>query len=484
MTNSKVIEGLEPKPVWNHLAKIAEIPRGSGNEEGARNYVLAHAKSCGLKAKTDKVGNVLVIKPATVGREKVPSVALQGHLDMVCEADVPHDFLKDPIRFTRDGDIIKAIGTTAGFDNGIAVAAMCAIMEDKTLVHGQLEMLFTVDEETGLTGANNLEPGFLTSKTLLNLDTEEEGQLYIGCAGGKQNTGGVRYATKKLSANTALHVLRVSGLRGGHSGCDIHENRGNALVIIGDLLNGLHTTHGISLVSVFGGDKHNAIPREAEAVILIPRKTIKEVRREVEIYATYNLYSDSELGLRITLERYQSQGSVSVLRNEDTERFLHFLTSVPNGVIKMSEAVPGLVETSTNLAAVKYDNGYFTVVTSQRSSVTSELEKICDEIVKTMLTANMTVHIGEGYPGWEPNAKSPILHLASGVYESLFGTKPLVKAIHAGLECGVIGEKYPGMDMLSIGPTIENPHSPQERMHISTVPKFWQFLVAVLSSIK
>jgi dipeptidase D len=267
MINGEVVKGLQPELVWKHLAEIAEIPRGSGNEEGARAYVLSVALKYGLQSKIDAVGNLLVKKPATVGHENVPSIALQGHLDMVCEknADVAHDFLKDPIRFVQNGDIIKANGTTAGFDNGIAVAVMCAIMEETTLAHGPLEMLFTIDEETGLSGANGLEKDFLESKTLINLDTEEEGQLYIGCAGGKQITGIAKYSTREPPVGSLFYTLQVSGLRGGHSGCDIHENRGNALKIIGNILDTMHDMNDVLFVSVFGGDKHNAIPREAEA---------------------------------------------------------------------------------------------------------------------------------------------------------------------------------------------------------------------------
>jgi dipeptidase D len=490
MVNSEVIKGLQPELVWKHLAEIAEIPRGSRNEEAVRAYVLGVAKKYGLESKIDAVGNLLVKKPATVGHENAPSIALQGHLDMVCEknSDVAHDFLKDPIRFVRNGDIIKASGTTAGFDNGIAVAVMCAIMEETTLAHGPLEMLFTVDEETGLTGANGLEPGFLASKTLLNLDTEEEGQLYIGCAGGKQTIGVAKYSTREPPVGSLFYTLQVSGLRGGHSGCDIHENRGNALKIIGEILDTLHDMNDVTFVSVSGGDKHNAIPREAEALIVIQEGMVKKVRRTLDDLKSYfnDIYCDSEPKLEIFFRRHSRKNfpDAKILHYGEAKRFLGFLAHVQNGVIKMSEAVPGLVETSTNLAAVRYDNGFFTIVTSQRSSINSELEKNCDEVAKTMRNAKMTVQIGEGYPGWEPNAQSPILLQATKVYESLFGKKPLVKAIHAGLECGVIGEKYPGMDMLSIGPTIENPHSPDERMHVSTVPKFWEFLVALLADIK
>jgi dipeptidase D len=490
MVNSEVVKDLQPELVWKHLAEIAKIPRGSGNEEGARSYVLAVAKKFGLESKIDTVGNLLVKKPATVGHENASSIALQGHLDMVCEknSDVAHDFLKDPIRFVRNGDIIKANGTTAGFDNGIAVAVMCAIMEETTLAHGALEMLFTIDEETGLTGANGLEKGFLESKTLLNLDTEEEGQLYIGCAGGKQITGVAKYSTREPSDGSLFYTLQVTGLRGGHSGCDIHENRGNALKIIGEILDTLYVMDDVTFVSVSGGDKHNAIPREAEALIVLQEGVVKKVRRTLDVLKSHfkDMYRDSEPKLEIFFRRHSRKKfpDAKILRYEEAKRFLGFLANVPNGVVKMSEAVQGLVETSINLAAVKYDNGVFTIVTSQRSSVSSELEKICDEVAKTMRNAKITVQVGEGYPGWEPNAQSPILLQAIGVYESLFGKKPLVKAIHAGLECGVIGEKYPGMDMLSIGPTIENPHSPDECMHISTVPKFWEFLTALLADIK
>ena len=489
MINENAIEGLEPKNCWKYLAEIAEIPRGSGNEEGVRNYVLSIAERFGLEAKTDKVGNVLVKKPATAGREKVPSAALQGHLDMVNEKnnDVVHDFLKDPIRFARKDDIMKASGTTAGFDNGIAVASMCAIMEDTTLAHGPLEMLFTVDEETGLTGANGLESGFITSKTLLNLDTEEEGQLYIGCAGGRQITASVSYPRIKPPENFIPCTIHVSGLPGGHSGCQIHEEkRGNALKILGKTLRSVCEENEVFLSSVSGGDKHNAIPREAVAVIFVPKDQVESIERKVkdELIGFAKKYGETEQSLSLNVEKMETVAEQGVLDKDEQERLINLLVHLTNGVVKMSEAVPGLVETSTNLAAVTFENGKFMVVTSQRSSVSSELEKICDTVADFLTEAKMEVERGEGYPGWEPNPKSPILLKAVEVYESLYGITPQVKAIHAGLECGVIGEKYPGMDMLSIGPTIENPHSPDELMHISTVPKFWNFLVTLLASIK
>jgi len=485
MVNEKAVLGLEPVGFWKYLAEIAEIPRGSGNEEGVRKYILSLAVRFGFETKIDKVGNVLVKKPAFAGRENAPSTALQGHMDMVNEknGDVVHDFLKDPIQLVRDGKVMRASGTSAGFDDGVGVAAMCALMEDRGIKHGPLELLFTVDEETGLTGANNLEPGFIVSRTLLNLDTEQEGELYIGCAGGRQIAGTISYPRISAPVHCLPYIIRVSGLPGGHSGVQIHEkHRVNALKILGKTLRFICGGGDVFLSTISGGDKHNAIPREAEAMIFIPESEFSDVERKVkeETAALVREHTESEQDFDLKFERAEEAADKTIFVKEGQDALIKLLSDIPNGVVKMSETVPGLVETSTSLAVVTFENGVCSVVTSQRSSVSSELEKICDRVAGFLSEAKMEVRRGEGYPGWEPNPNSPLLLKAKGIYETLFGKTPEIKAIHAGLECGVIGHKYPGIDMLSIGASIENPHSPDEILYIESVPKFWKLLVGIL----
>lgn len=489
MINSKAVEGLTPERFWHHLANIAEIPRGSGNEAGVRAYVSAVAKENGLDFKTDKTGNVMVLHPATEGLENIPIVTLQGHLDMVCEknADTLHDFSKDPIRFVRNGNILKAEGTTAGFDNGVGIATMCMLMED-TEAHGTREYLFTVDEETGLTGANGLEPGFIKGNILINLDTEEEGKLYIGCAGGKQTKSCIPLITETAPPLHTRCKLMVSGLKGGHSGCDIHENRGNAIKILAQSLTHLRDRTNARLSYVKGGDKHNAIPREAEAHLFVPEDRIElaiELVRDVSEQLKKE-YGETEpvLDLELVLMEMEKNMEAHVFKPELQTALLEMLVSMPHGVHKMSEAVPGLVETSTNLASIKQNEKEISVLTSQRSSATEGLEEICEAVKNVFDAGSFENKRSEGYPGWNPDINSPLLQKAIAIYESQFGEKPEVRAIHAGLECGVIREKYPGIQMLSIGPTIKNPHSPDELLEIDSVPKYLNLLTWLLADIR
>jgi dipeptidase D len=489
MINSKAIEGLKPERFWRHLALIAEIPRGSGNEAGVREYVTSVAKQNELNFKTDKTGNLVVLHKATEGMENLPSVALQGHMDMVCEknASVTHDFLKDPILFEREGNIMKAIGTSAGFDNGVGVAAMCMLMEDK-FPHGAREYLFTVDEETGLGGANGLEKDFIASKILINLDTEEEGRLYIGCAGGKKITGTFPIVTETISPGHIKVSLAVSGLKGGHSGCDIHENRGNAIKLLAQTLKRIHAETDARLSLINGGDKHNAIPREAEAHMYIPADQVELAKHLVRDVADQlkKEYGETESVLSIELGLMDVEESMEshVFKPELQTALLKVLMTLPHGVHKMSEAVPGLVETSSNLASIQHKNDEIFILTSQRSSADSGLLEISEAVKLAFECGNFAIEHSEGYPGWEPDINSPLLKTALGVYESQFGITPEVKAIHAGLECGIIGEKFSGIQMLSIGPTIKNPHSPDELLEIDSVPKFLKFLIALLAEIK
>jgi dipeptidase D len=480
------IEGLKPERVWKFFAEISTIPRGSKNEKQVASYVVAKAKELGLEAKQDKFMNVVVRKPASPGKESAQSICLQGHLDMVCEKnkDKEHDFEKDPIELVRKGNVLMANGTTLGADNGIAVATHLAIMEDKSLVHGPLEFLFTIDEETGLTGANNLKAGFLKSKTLMNLDSEEEGALYVGCSGGCNTLGTWTVKLEKAPARTVPMLLQVKGLKGGHSGLEIDKGRGNSLKILNRILL-LLLEDGVRISRIEGGNKSNAIPREAEALLYIPAAKVKKAKAAVakmEGTARAEL-STVEPDLVVTLDPAAGGKKPQVWKDADARKICRTLAALPHGVTKMSADIAGLVETSTNLAIVRTEKAKVVVTTSQRSSVASEIEEIlqCVGIIFEMGGAK-PAH-SEGYPGWKPDMASPILKLARSTYQQLYGKEPAVKAIHAGLECGIIGEKYPGMDMVSFGPTLEGVHSPDEKIYIDTVDKYFRFLLAVLKNV-
>ena len=483
---SAAIEGLKPALVWKYFAEIAKIPRCSKHEEAIIKYVLATARNLGLQARTDKFGNVLVQKPASAGREKVGMVVLQGHLDMVCEKnkDTVHDFSKDPIQLVRKGNMMMANGTTLGADNGIAVATSLAIMEDRTLEHGPLEFLFTVDEETGLTGASNLGSDFLTAKTLLNLDSEEEGAVYVGCSGGKNTLASWKLAVDPAPAGTVLAELKIAGLKGGHSGLEIDKNRGNSIKIIARVLTAL-ASMGVRLATIEGGNKHNAIPREAEAIVCIPKKKWDDAAKLVSVcqdVVRAELGSvDPDLAITLTVQKNKK---VKVLKKALQTKVLQTLAALPHGVIKMSSDIPGLVETSTNVATIKTTKKAVEMATSQRSSVASEIMDVCHTVRAIFELGGAEASHTDGYPGWKPDLNSPVLKVAKQTYKNLYGKETEVKAIHAGLECGIIGERYPGMDMLSFGPTLEMVHSPEERMHIDTVEKYWNFLLGILKNMK
>ena len=482
---SNAIEGLKPQLLWKYFAEISRIPRGSKNEKQISAYVVETAKKFGLAAKQDKYMNVVVKKPASPGKENVQMICLQGHLDMVCEKnkDKVHDFEKDPIEIVRKGNVLMANGTTLGADNGVAVATYLAIMEDKTLVHGPLEFLFTVDEETGLTGASNLKAGFVESKTLMNLDSEEEGALYVGCSGGRNTIGTWKATYENAPGKSAAVAVRVKGLKGGHSGLEIDKGRGNSIKILNRVLTALDSV-GARLSVIEGGNKSNAIPREAEAVIYVPANNLKKLKG---IVTQWNATVKAELASvepDLTVEAEEISGKKGkVLKKAVQKMVCQTISALPHGVIKMSADIPGLVETSTNVAIIRTEKGKITLTTSQRSSVASEIDEILQTHASIFEMGGAKPAHTEGYPGWKPNLESPILKLAKSTYKSLYGKEPAVKAIHAGLECGIIGEKYPGMDMVSFGPTLEGVHSPDEKIYIDTVEKFWNFLMAILKNV-
>ena len=483
----EAIKGLQPAALWEHFYQISQIPRCSKHEEKVRDYVVEVAKRNGLEYKIDAVGNVVVKKPATPGLEDKPTVILQGHLDMVCEKNkgTAHDFSKDPIKLVRDGDWVRADGTTLGADNGIGVAAALAVMEAKDLRHGPMEFLFTIDEETGLTGATEIKPDALEGRILLNMDSEEDDVIYIGCAGGRDTEIFLNIENENAPAGYQAVMVKLSGLIGAHSGLNIHEGRGNAIKLLNRFLwNVLPQLDG-RLAFLEGGSKHNAIPREAEAIIYLPSEKVTDLQKAAEEYQA--IYRDEyrliDPKVSLTVEKSGFDAPGKVFTKALQERLLNLLYIIPHGVMAMSLAIPGLVETSTNLAVVNEKDGKVAILTSQRSSVGTELDEINQMVKACGYIAGAEVRSGGGYPAWKPNPDSPLLKKAKAVWKELFGIEPEVKAIHAGLETGIIGDKFPGMDMISFGPTIQGAHSPDEKVQVSTVEKFWKFLVTMLEKL-
>jgi dipeptidase D len=482
------VSELEPKPLWQHFDEILTIPRGSKNEEAMRRYVIGCAEKKGLEHRQDAAGNVVVVKPGTAGHESAPITILQAHLDMVNEknSDVDHDFDKDPIQPERDGDYLKAQGTTLGSDNGIGVASMLAILDADDLEHGPLELLFTIDEETGLTGAANLGEGMLEGRRLLNLDSEEEGVLTIGCAGGADSHLTLGLISSPTTAGSAAVSVRLTGLKGGHSGVDIHLQRGNAVKLLARALFAASLETPFRLAEFRGGDKHNAIPREAFATVVVPTGSAdaEKLRAtvEAELTAIGAEFASVEPGMEGVLD--VAEVPSEAWDEVTSRRVLELVQALPHGVQSMSYDIPELVETSTNLAAVKpAADDALDVLLSSRSSVASALSGLRQKIRATALLAGASVAEGDGYPGWKPNLDSPLLQAVQEQHEKVLGTEPSVGAIHAGLECGIIGEKYDGMDMISFGPQIEFPHSPDERVKIPSVKDFYQLLTATLRSL-
>lgn len=479
-----VLSHLKPELVWHHFEEICKRPRPSKKEEKIVEYVLSVGKRNGFETLTDSFGNIVIRKPATPGFENRKMITLQGHLDMVCEKnrDVEHDFDTQPIEPYIDGEYVKAKGTTLGADNGIGVAAALAVLEDKNLQHGPIECLFTLDEETGLTGASNLDKNILKGDILLNLDSEEEGSFYIGCSGGKDTNLTISFSTETVPQDSLAFEVKVKGLRGGHSGLEIHTGRGNSIKILNRLLWMNYENLDLRLAKIEGGNKHNAIPREAYAIVTLP---INKKDEFLNIVKEFNDIVRAELAtvepdLNVSAE---PTGLPDFVMDKNTQfKLLNALYAVPHGVIKMSADIPGLVETSTNLATIKTEANLVKIVTSQRSSVASEILDIVYMVESVFKLINAEIHHGDGYPGWKPNVNSEILQISKKTYVDIFGKEPEVKAIHAGLECGIIFEKYPHMDMVSFGPTLFDVHSPDERLKIDTVPKFYDLLVNILKN--
>jgi len=479
------IENLEPKLVWKHFDQIRKIPRCSKHEEKIREYIVNFGKSQGLKTKVDDVGNVVISKPATEGMQKKPTVILQGHMDMVCEknSDVKFDFTKDPIQLKITGDLLTANGTTLGADNGIGLAISLAILEDKKVRHGSLESLYTVDEETGLTGAFAMKSEMLTGKIMLNLDSEDFGVLTVGCAGGGDSTIDLPIKMQPMVSGAECLMVKVLGLRGGHSGVDIHEQRGNAIKLLARILWKTSQTFQFALFDIKGGDKHNAIPRETYAKIALDKKDKNAFITAVKTEEKDILEEIKPIDPNFKVEISACESSKQTLDKPSQTKLLNLLHGLPHGVHLMNYDIKSLVDTSTNLATVSLKENTASMVMSSRSPMKSELQNMRNRIKAIASLAGATVTEAAAYPGWKPNLQSKILALSKKTFKDMFNAEPKIEAIHAGLECGIIGEKFPGMDMISIGPTLKNPHSPEEQLHISTVEKFYKYLLKILESV-
>lgn len=473
--------GLEPALLWTHFARLAGVPRPSGQEAAVRESLIAWAKERDLPCEVDAVGNLLVRAPASPGREDRPPVLLQGHIDMVAEKDagLAFDFSKDPIQLKREGDFITAEGTTLGADNGIGVAAGMAAFDDPAVEHPPLELLFTIDEERGMTGAFGLQAGFVKATRMINMDTEEEAAIYVGCSGGGDVNAHFALETEAAPANHSALQLAITGLLGGHSGLDIIKNRGNAIRLLVRLLSGFKTPFKLAVLN--GGSMRNAIPRHAEASILTPDAAALNAEiqaKEAEFKAEFKA---TDPDLRIAVE--PAQASERVWTQDTQDRVLRALLANPSSVVSMSREVPGLVETSNNLGVVKTEGATLSVVNCTRSSVGSALEAQRDALKAIYELAGAKVEMEPSYPGWQPNLESLLLKVAQAEHQRLFQKEAAIKAIHAGLECGLIGKAFAGMDMISIGPDILGAHSPSERVSIPSTQRFYTHLKGILAAL-
>lgn len=479
-----LLESLEPQTIWSYFLALSKIPRGSKNEAEAAAWVADQARALGCEVERDEVGNVIIRKRATAGKEGRPTVCLQAHVDMVCEQNegTGHDFLKDPIQVWKDGDLLRAKGTTLGADNGIGVAAALAVLASQDIAHGPIEALITIDEETGLTGANGLQPGRLKAKFLLNLDSEEEGYLTIGCAGGVDTIASRKLTRVAPPAGSQGYRLKVFGLKGGHSGIDINAGRGNAIRLLAQVLGFLKPEFGLSLASIKGGNKRNAIPREASAMIFMDPTREQAFR---EALAHHEAHWRAALGafdpgLHLALEPGEVAQAMS---GTDADALIQLLLALPHGVEAMSPDIKGLVQTSTNLGVIETREDAVEVNLLTRSSIDASKVALSDRIAATCALAGFDAHTSGGYPGWKPEPEASLVRIVNDANQAVFG-KPLeIMAIHAGLECGLIGEKYAGMEMVSFGPSMWDVHTPDEHVSVPSVGNFWKLLVTVLETV-
>jgi len=474
---------MEPKLLWNHFDEIRKIPRGSKNEDRMRQYLISVAEKNGFERKVDEAGNLLIKVPAKPGLESRPIIVLQGHMDMVNEknSDVDHDFENDSLKVEMDGEYLTAVGTTLGADNGVGIAAALAVAEDPEVQHGPLELLFTVDEETGLTGAFAMKGDLMEGRILINTDAEEWGAMFVGCAGGAESMIKMPFSREDMPQGWTLVRLIASGMKGGHSGVDIQLQRANASKVLARCIWSANREMDLRLACFKGGSKHNAIPREARALVAVEasgkQAFLDHVTKTFEIQKVE--FKSAEAGMEIAFEETEP---VAVLSKENSEATLKLLVGLPHGVLVNSYDIPDLIQTSTTMAIVDSQEDGMTITMSSRSSVDSEIKGVRDRIAAIALMAGAAVEEPPGYPGWKPDLESNVLARMKECYKEIWGEEPGVKAIHAGLECGIIGEKFPGMDMVAVGPQLEFPHSPDERVHVGTVEKFYTLVAKVLAS--
>ncbi|MFZ4572443.1 MAG: aminoacyl-histidine dipeptidase [Bacteroidales bacterium] len=476
---------LEPALLWKNFYSLTQIPRPSKHEDKVRDFLVQFGKNLGLETIVDEVGNVIIRKPATPGMENRKGVVLQGHMDMVPQknSDTKHDFEKDPIETYIDNGWVKARGTTLGADNGLGVAASLAVLEAKDIQHGPIEAFITTDEETGMTGAMGVKAGVLKGDILLNLDTEEEGEIYIGCAGGTNGNFTFPFKSTSVPKGVLAFHLNISGMKGGHSGVDIDLERGNSIKVLTRILWEGSKYFGLRLASLEGGSLRNAIPREASAWVVIPienKAAFTTVVADLEKIIRKEL-SAVEPTLKITLN--PAENPVTLIDEATQGNIINALYACPNGVIRMSNEMPGLVETSINIGVLKTSGNTVIGQTLLRSSVDSAKLDLQNMVTAVFTLAGADINMDGQYPGWKPNPDSAILKLMLELYKQMFGKDPLVKAIHAGLECGILGGTYPNWDMISVGPTIVSPHSPDEKTEIASVQKFWDYLLLTLKNI-
>jgi dipeptidase D len=482
---SKEILNLEPKSLWENFYQLTQIPRPSKKEKKAVEFLKNFGEKLGLETILDEVENVIIRKPASSGFENKKGVVLQAHFDMVPQAnsDSNHNFETDPIDAYIDGDWVTARGTTLGADNGIGCAAMMSVLQDNSLQHGPIECLFTIDEEAGMTGANNLKPGILKGDILINTDSEDEGELYFGCAGGMDANVKMTYNEINTPQNVIAYKLNLTGLKGGHSGMDIILGRGNANKLLIRFLKHAVQSHGLHIAEFFGGTLRNAIPREAFATVVIPTEAEKEFTNCLAKYEALYISELSATEPNLSFKAEKTELPVKIMDSKAEKDFINSVYACPNGVIRMSDAMPGIVETSTNLAIVKAIKGEINVNCLLRSSVDSAKEDLGAMITSVFEMVGAETKLEGDYPGWKPNPNSAILQTMKEVYQKMYGKTPETKVIHAGLECGILGAAYPNWDMISFGPTIRFPHSPDEKVNIETVKKFWDYLLETLKAI-
>ena len=481
---SKEIVNLEPKVVWENFYKLTQVPRPSKKEQKIQAFMMDFGKSLGLVTEKDSIGNILIRKPATPGMENRKGVIFQGHLDMVPQKNngTVHDFETDPIDAWIDGEWVRARGTTLGADNGLGVACAMAVLASKDLVHGPLEALFTCDEETGMTGALNLQPNWLKGDILLNMDSEEEGELYVGCAGGINADIEFEYDEVIVPEGVSPFNLVISGLKGGHSGLDINLGRGNANKLIIRFLKHVTRELDVRLAEINGGGMRNAIPREAYAVVLVPDDSIDQLKSAVARYEAMYKYELGAVEPTLSFSITETDVPASMIEERVQDDLIDSAYACPNGAIRMSDGMAGLVETSTNLSTIKSRKGVIFVKCLLRSSVDSAKDDLVEMVDSVFALGGAMVAFDGNYPGWKPNMDSEILAKMKEVYQNKFGRTPAVMGIHAGLECGILGAVYPKWDMISFGPTMRSPHSPDERVNIPSVQKFWDFLLETLKN--